>query len=106
MKNISDETKSIVESLKKFYKPEKVILFGSAAAGTAGKNSDIDLLIVKESKKKRPFRVKDVFDSIDGLNRDFALDVIVYTPSELAERLAIGDYFVEKVLREGKVLYG
>ena len=34
-------------------KPEKIILFGSAARGEMGLNSDVDLLVVKKGKFDR-----------------------------------------------------
>ena len=40
----------IVRKLKTKYRPERVILFGSFANGKPTKDSDIDLLIIKEKK--------------------------------------------------------
>jgi len=37
---------------------------------------------------------------------DTAVDFIVYKPEEAAERLALGDPFIKKIYKEGKVLYG
>jgi predicted nucleotidyltransferase len=44
------ELKQIVTNLKK-YNPEKIVLFGSYAWGKPKRNSDIDLLIIKNTKK-------------------------------------------------------
>lgn len=101
----SDEINSIVSMIRDNYNPQKIILFGSNASGTAKKNSDIDLFIVKNDTKKRAFRSRDVFKSVRGLNRSRPLDVIVYTPKELSERLKLGDYFVNEVMNKGRVLY-
>ncbi len=38
-------------------------------------------------------------------DREFPMDSIVKTPSEVEERLAMGDYFIEKILEKGEVLY-
>jgi hypothetical protein len=40
------------------------------------------------------------------MDTDLPVDYLVYRPSEVAERLALGDPFVAAVFREGKVLYG
>lgn len=106
MSNIQEETKLLVTKIVDGYKPEKVILFGSVARGETRRDADIDLLIVKKTDKKRPFRVKDVFTAIRGIDRRYALDPIVYTPEELERRASLGDYFIRRVLSEGKVLYG
>lgn len=104
-KSLDREIQTIVKKLVLDYKPEKVVLFGSAARGEFRKGSDIDLLIVKESKKKRVFRIQEVFRTLRSLRRNIPLEPLVYTPSELANRLKLGDFFVERALEEGKVLY-
>lgn len=106
MENVLKETKLLVSKIISLYKPEKIILFGSLARGENHANQDIDLLIIKKSKKKRPFRVKEVFEAIRGFKRNYPLDPIVYTPEELKKRLSLGDYFIQRILREGKLLYG
>lgn len=106
MNDIREEAKLLVAKIVERYKPEKVILFGSLARGEFGNGSDIDLLIIKNSDKKRPFRIKDVFTAIRSLDRSYSLDVLVYTPEELEKRVFLGDYFINRVLAEGKVLYG
>jgi predicted nucleotidyltransferase len=99
------EAKKLSKKIAKRYNPEKIILFGSSVIGKDSKESDIDLLIIKNSEKKRPFRVKKIFEAIRGMNRNYPLDAIVYTPVEVQERLSKGDYFIRNVFREGKVLY-
>lgn len=106
MNDIQEEVKALVTKLVEGYKPQKVIVFGSVARGEIRKDSDIDLLIIKNSDKKRPFRIKDVFAAIRGLDRSYSLDALVYTPAELEKRVSLGDYFITRVLAEGKVLYG
>lgn len=106
MNSIQLETQKIVQKIAEYCKPEKIILFGSIARGEEKKDSDIDLLIIKNSDKKRPFRVKEVFEALRGMNRRSPLDPIVYTPEEVNKRLSLGDYFIKKVLKEGRVVYG
>ena len=105
MTKIQNEANIIVNRIAKRYKPEKVILFGSVAKGEERPDSDIDLLIIKKTDKKRPFRVKEIFESLRGLDRDYSLDPIVYTPEEINKRLALGDYFIKEVFESGKVVY-
>ena len=54
------QIKAIVQKLKT-YKPERVILFGSYAWGKPTKSSDLDLLIIKKTKKKRLRRAPEVY---------------------------------------------
>jgi predicted nucleotidyltransferase len=50
----------IVEKLKSEYKPLKIILFGSYAYGNPTEDSDIDLLILKDTTKRRVDRFVQV----------------------------------------------
>ncbi|MFH1245688.1 MAG: nucleotidyltransferase domain-containing protein, partial [Candidatus Omnitrophota bacterium] len=50
----------IVEKISSGYNPEKIILFGSYAKGNSGRNSDIDLLVVKNSSRRRDERDKEI----------------------------------------------
>lgn len=96
---------AVVEALKARYHPERVILFGSHAWGTPREDSDVDLLIVKETDA-RPFdRCYEVRKLIRREKRGMPVDILVYTPAELEERLAVGDPFIGLILRRGVVLH-
>jgi predicted nucleotidyltransferase len=96
----------IIERIKTGYEPEKIILFGSYAKGTAGPDSDVDLLIVKETDDRRIDRWVEVKRILRGLTSRIPISPLVYTPAELEERVVIKDYFILEVLEEGKVVYG
>jgi predicted nucleotidyltransferase len=83
--------------------PEKIILFGSYAYGKPEPHSDLDLLIVMNSRKSAFARHKQISSLFP--QRLFALDILVKTPSEIAHRLEIQDPFFQKILARGKVLY-
>lgn len=87
------------------YAPEKVVLFGSYAGGTPGRDSDIDLLVVKDTPARLIDRLIEVHRILSDPERRVPLDVLVLTPREVSERLAAGDQFVKGVLERGKVLY-
>lgn len=95
----------IAEKIAREYHPEKIILFGSHAWGTPGPESDVDLLVVKKSRKRRIEREGELRTILFG-NHFPAMDVLVYTPGELQRRLELGDFFVHKLVDRGRVLYG
>jgi len=99
-KEIGSITAQIIEK----YKPEKIILFGSAVNGQLGLDSDVDLLVIK---KDTPLfgadRIRELSRIID---RNIPVDFLVYRPEEFQKRLEMGDPFLKAVLKEGKVLYG
>lgn len=105
MKNKSQQKliRDIRNKLVKHYKPEKVILFGSRAYGLPQSHSDYDLFIVKRTRKRKVERMRDVSDIFTP--RNFSLDVIVSTPSEVSNKLSAGDYFYKEIINRGKVLY-
>ena len=85
------------------YAIERAILFGSFARGRQSKRSDVDLILVQRTEK--PY-----FERFEGILRDLNqaisgrdIEVFIYTPDEL-EKMK-GRKFIEKALREGKVLY-
>ena len=95
----------LVNRLVEGYDPIKVILFGSRARGDGDDGSDIDLFIVKETSRRRFDRIVEVGRLLTDRHRRVGLDVIVLTPAELDERLALGDPFYEEIVSVGKVLY-
>lgn len=97
--SIQQITRTIVEAMH----PNRVVLFGSRARGTERADSDVDLMIEMESDlppRQRENQIDELF-----ADRNWSLDVVVYTPSEAAERRRYRYSLVSAIEREGKVLY-
>lgn len=103
-KNSQAEIKKITRQLVKNYKPEKIILFGSFACGKPTKDSDVDILVIKDTKKEHYSRIPEVRSYLRNVNH--ALDILVMTPKEIVRRLRLGDFFIKSIINRGKVLYG
>jgi predicted nucleotidyltransferase len=102
--SLQSEIESITAQLVDKYKPEKIILFGSAARGDATSDSDMDFLIIKNDT---PYMGRDRMIEVSRLiDRNLPADFLVYRRDEFEKRLAMGDPFLEMVVAEGKVLYG
>lgn len=99
------EIDRLSRQIKEKYKPEKIILFGSSIKGNMTENSDIDMLIIKETDKKRNERFREVRVLVRDLKRRIPFSPLVYTPAEIEQRLNLGDFFIKEILKEGKVLY-
>jgi predicted nucleotidyltransferase len=95
----------MVEKIKKEYKPEKIILFGSYAYGKPTRHSDIDMFIVKKTKKKSMERWVTLKKLLQDPNRGIPFSPLIYTPRELENRLTLGDDFIKEILKKGKILY-
>jgi len=83
--------------------PQRIILFGSRAYGRPIAGSDVDLLIVMDSKERPAARATRVSRLLRP--RPFPMDILVRTPEEIQRRLDIGDQFVREILDRGRVLY-
>jgi uncharacterized protein len=98
-KSLRPAIQRIVQELN----PEKIVLFGSYAYGNPSPDSDVDLLVImntKASHKDRSWAVSRLL-----LPRPFPVDILVKTPGEVKEGLETGDFFLREILSRGKVLY-
>jgi predicted nucleotidyltransferase len=95
----------ILHHLIESYEPQQVILFGSLAHGEPNEDSDIDLLIVKETHEMPLERRVHVRRLVSRPERRIPFSPLVLTPDELAHRLSLRDPFYQEILRHGKVLY-
>lgn len=104
MRNNQQKIKRVVNKIVKEYNPEKIILFGSYVWGNPGPDSDLDLFIVKKSKKRRIDRERELRLKLFG-NGFPAMDLLIYTPKEIEKRMMMEDFFVNDILNKGKLLY-
>ncbi|MGB9775424.1 MAG: nucleotidyltransferase domain-containing protein [Anaerolineae bacterium] len=98
MRAIREVVKQIVEK----FQPEQIILFGSYAYGQPRPESDVDLLVIMETPLRNREQAAQIARAIDY---HFGLDLLVRTPQQMAERLALGDFFLQEVVEKGRVLY-
>ena len=96
----------VVNKLVAEYAPQQVILFGSYAYGMPDEDSDIDLLIVKETEDPFIKRVSEARRAAKGAHTGISIDFFVLTPDEMNSRLWKGDHFIEEILEKGRALYG
>jgi len=83
--------------------PERIVLFGSMARGTAGPDSDLDLLVVKSGVAHRRRLAQQIYSSLIGL--ETPVDILVVTPEDLeAYRDRVGT-IIGPALDEGREVY-
>lgn len=96
---ITEMVRRIVER----FHPDRIILFGSHARGTAGPHSDVDLLVVMEPQGSKRRRAVEIHGLLAGMG--VPKDVIVVTPEEFnAYRDAPGTV-IRTAWQEGKILH-
>ncbi len=98
-----EEIEIITERLKEENNSDQTILFGSFASGNPAEESDIDLLIIKDTEEPFLARWMTVRGLVSDLRKGVAFSPIA--PSELETRLGKEDPFFKEILQKGKKLY-
>lgn len=93
----------VKERLVDGFHPEKILLFGSQARGTADDRSDIDILVICSFVGKRRHLMLEMDRALRGLN--LARDIVILTPEEFERDRHIPGTIARPAWREGKVLY-
>ena len=98
---IQEATKRLIEK----FDPERVILFGSYARGTADEHSDVDFLVIAGNvqKRNRLCMMTEMDRALGGLG--IAKDIVVMTQEEFDEDKDIPETIARYAAREGKLLY-
>jgi uncharacterized protein len=84
------------------YRPQRIMLFGSVARGEADAESDLDVLVIKDTAE--PF-VRRLERMAELCPPGVYADILVYTPEEIREMVDDGNPFIIQALQEGKVVY-
>jgi len=94
--------REIVRQIVERFHPEKIILFGSYASGAPTPDSDIDLLVIMETRQK-PLRAAAAVAA--AVDHPFPLDILVYRSSDWAEYLRERAVFATQISSKGRVLH-
>jgi len=96
---LSELTRRIVDAVH----PIRIILFGSAARGETGPDSDVDVLVVMPDGTRRRETAQYIHTQLFGI--PFAVDVLVATPTDLDKHRDNIGLIYRTVLREGREIY-
>ncbi len=101
---ISDD---VIHNIKKrlvdAFHPDRIILFGSQARGTADDRSDVDILVVCSFAGKRRSLMLEMDRALGDL--DYAFDVLILTPEEFQRDRFIPGTIGRYAYQEGRILY-
>lgn len=98
-----EQINEITGEIVRNFKPQKIILFGSYANGTPTEESDLDLLIIKDSDLPTRLQNRKVRKMLAGLK--IPVDVIVKTTKEFETYKDIIGTIVYPANKFGKVIY-
>ncbi len=100
----------VIEALRR-YDPDRILVFGSRASGSPSVDSDVDLLIIKDDPRRPVERIRDVQAMLYDRSRwpqwrnMPPFETLVFTKTEIDERLKLGDAFFRAMIEQGRVIY-
>lgn len=99
-----EQIDQVIEVIVQNVHPDKVILFGSYANGNPREDSDLDLLVIKDMPQKRHQRGREIRKYLRGTG--IPIDLLVYTPQEVAEWRDTKAAFITQIIAQGQVVHG
>ena len=98
------EAERVIEMAKQKIEPDLMIVFGSVASRTANDDSDLDLILVKESDENRLIRSARARMVLE--DSDIPIDIFVYTPEEFEKALSNKHSLVHEAMATGVIVHG
>lgn len=92
----------LARRIAEHFHPKRIILFGSYAYGQPRPENDVDLLVIMDTPLRE---TRQALQIRQYLNPSFGVDIVVYTPARVEQRLAWGDTFLREIIERGRVLY-
>lgn len=93
----------VVQRIVSVAKPERIILFGSAARGELTADSDLDFLVVKSGSFKRRALAQEIYMNLFGMG--IPVDIVIATPEEIEQYRGRVGGVIGPALQEGREVY-
>ncbi len=93
----------MVRRLVEAIDPDRIILFGSRARGDARPDSDVDLLVIKDSTEPPHRRSIPAYRALGRIPAP--TDILWRTRQEVEDWAEVRNYVTTRAIREGRVLY-
>ena len=97
------QIQNVVNKISNNFDPDKILIFGSFATGNANQNSDLDLIIIKNSDLPRHKRSIEIQKSLIGSM--IPIDILVYTNQEFEEEKLQKNTFINLLNNSYKIVY-
>lgn len=101
MNDVMERIKVISQRIKEKYNAQRVILFGSYARNEATDDSDVDILIIAQTKERFYERMATIKRLVRDLRNGLTIAPIILTHEELEKRIKIKDQFINEILETG-----
>lgn len=98
-----EQLEELVRQIVEAVHPLKIIVFGSAARGEMGPDSDVDLLVVMPEGTHRGRTARFLYRTVS--RHGLSLDFVVVTPEDMAKYQNTPGFIIHEVVVEGKTVY-
>jgi hypothetical protein len=101
---IADRLLPYLQVLVEQFSPKQVLLFGSYAYGQPDRDSDVDLLIVKDleqSPVREAISVRKAWRPVRAAVGPLPFDLVIASPEEHERRMAHSAGFYDEIVRRG-----
>lgn len=95
--------RQVTDTIVRAANPEQIMVFGSYAREEVAWDSDLDLLVVMDTNLpfvERALKIRNLFEQVPC-----PMDIVVYTPEEVAQWRNIPSSFIHQIFSEGRLLY-
>jgi uncharacterized protein len=93
----------IVGRIAQKFNPDKIILFGSYASENSNADSDLDLIVIKDTDQPKHLRGIEIRRLLIGSM--VPMDILVYTQKEFDEEKSERYSFINYAIKNSKILY-
>lgn len=97
-----DEIRDYSRRIAREFKPSRIVLFGSYASGRPTVDSDVDLMVILDHRGRAVDKAVEIRLKVKAA---FPLDLLVWTPEKVRERIEMEDPFMKEIMEKGLVLY-
>ncbi len=100
---VSSLLDDLVRRIRTVIEPKRIVLFGSAARGTMGPDSDLDVLVVAEDGVHRIHTSQAIYGSLRGFGHP--TDIVVVTEEDVRRDFGKSWSVITPALQEGRQIY-
>lgn len=93
-----------IQAIAEAIHPQRIILFGSRARGTARPDSDLDLVIIYGGEKSKRQIKLDIHRLLEPAS--FPLDLFVLSPEEMRRQRHVANTLAREISERGITVYG
>jgi len=97
---VQNEIKSIAARVAAHTAARRIILFGSYAAGTQKKDSDLDICVITDDKRRKVDILRELNRTV-GYESTIPLDIVVYSTREFYDRADSSTSLESRILKTG-----